>query len=73
MKTLVFFLSAALTLASARAAESLRIYVIDVEGGGSTLVISPSGQSMLIDSGSAGNAGDRDAKNGSPPPCGPRA
>jgi len=62
MKTLVFLLSAALTLASARAADTLRIYVLDVEGGGSTLVISPSGQSMLIDAGSAGAAGDRDAK-----------
>lgn len=36
------------------AADPLRIYVIDVEGGGATLVVAPSGQSMLIDSGSAG-------------------
>ena len=50
-------LCAALSLASGYAADMLRIYVIDVEGGGATLVIAPSGQSMLIDSGSAG---DRD-------------
>jgi beta-lactamase superfamily II metal-dependent hydrolase len=62
MKTLLFFLSAALALAPCYAADTLRIYVIDVEGGGSTLVVAPSGQSMLIDAGSAGPAGDRDAK-----------
>jgi competence protein ComEC len=50
-------LSAALSPSRCYAADTLRIYVIDVEGGGATLVIAPSGQSMLIDSGSAG---DRD-------------
>lgn len=54
-----FALSALIPL---HAADTLRIYVIDVEGGGSTLIVAPSGQSMLIDSGSAGGAGDRDAK-----------
>lgn len=62
MKTLPAALLALAALTSARAAENLRIYVLDVEGGGATLVVSPSGQSMLIDSGSAGQAGDRDAK-----------
>jgi beta-lactamase superfamily II metal-dependent hydrolase len=62
MKNLVLLISAAFSLAPLYAADALRIYVIDVEGGGSTLVIAPSGQSMLIDSGSAGPAGDRDAK-----------
>jgi competence protein ComEC len=38
----------------------LDIYWIDVEGGASTLVVSPSGESFLIDTGWA--AGDRDAK-----------
>lgn len=37
---------------------TLDIYSIDVEGGQSTLYVSPSGQSMLVD---AGNPGDRDA------------
>ena len=31
--------------------KSLQIYFIDVEGGQSTLVVSPSGQSLLIDTG----------------------
>jgi competence protein ComEC len=34
--------------------KSLDIYYIDVEGGGSALFVSPSGQSMLIDSGNPG-------------------
>jgi competence protein ComEC len=36
------------------AAGTLEVYFIDVEGGQSTLVVSPSGQSMLIDTGYAG-------------------
>jgi beta-lactamase superfamily II metal-dependent hydrolase len=39
---------------------NLDIYWIDVEGGAATLVISPSGESLLIDTGWA--VGDRDAK-----------
>jgi competence protein ComEC len=42
------------------ASKSLQIYFIDVEGGQSTLVISPSGQSLLIDTGWPGYEG-RDA------------
>jgi len=38
--------------------KTLDIYFIDVEGGQSTLFVSPSGASMLVD---AGNPGDRDA------------
>jgi competence protein ComEC len=41
-------------------AQALRIYAIDVEGGKSTLYVSPSGESMLIDTGYAGN-NNRDA------------
>jgi len=37
--------------ASAAAAPNLEIYVIDVEGGKSVLLVSPSGQSMLFDAG----------------------
>ena len=40
---------------------SLDIYWIDVEGGGATLIVSPTGQSLLVDAGNPGN-GDRDAK-----------
>lgn len=51
--------SAAATPPTARAG-SLRIAAIDVEGGQATLFVSPGGQSLLIDTGWAGNNG-RDA------------
>lgn len=44
----------------ARGATTLDIYFIDVEGGQSTLVVTPAGESLLIDTGFAGNGG-RDA------------
>src|SRR5216683_1450839 len=37
------------------------IYWTDVEGGGSTLIVAPSGQALLVDTGFPGND-DRDAK-----------
>jgi competence protein ComEC len=40
--------------------KSLQIYFVDVEGGQSTLFVTPEGQSLLIDTGWPGNAG-RDA------------
>ncbi len=46
--------------AAAAAAKSLQIYFIDVEGGQATLVVTPSGQSLLIDTGWPGYEG-RDA------------
>jgi competence protein ComEC len=62
MKTLVLTLAAVVALAQSRpAAPRLRVFVVDVEGGGATLVVSPSGQSMLIDSGSPGAAAERDS------------
>jgi beta-lactamase superfamily II metal-dependent hydrolase len=45
---------------AAQAAKTVDIYFIDVEGGQSTLVVPPSGQALLIDTGYAGNSG-RDA------------
>src|SRR5712692_1909699 len=39
---------------------NLEMYWIDVEGGASTLIVSPSGESLLIDTGY--QVGDRDAK-----------
>lgn len=51
-------LAAALLLASAGAlpaAKSLEVYFIDVEGGQATLLVSPSGESLLIDTGWSGN------------------
>ena len=44
----------------ARAAKPLEIFFIDVEGGQATLIVSPSGQSMLVDTGWRGFNG-RDA------------
>ena len=38
-------------------AQVLHIYAIDVEGGKATLYVSPSGESMLVDTGYAGNGG----------------
>src|SRR5438046_1426402 len=46
--------------ASLPAAKTLDVYFIDVEGGQTTLIVSPSGQSMLVDTGWAGFNG-RDA------------
>lgn len=43
---------------SAAAAKPLEIYWIDSEGGGSTLLVTPDGESVLVD---AGNPGGRDA------------
>lgn len=51
----------ALSLAPLWAAKNLEIYFVDVEGGQATLIISPSGQSMLVDTGWMGY-GQRDAK-----------
>ena len=61
MKHLALVCAAALGLAQAGSVSALRIFVVDVEGGGATLVVSPSGQSMLIDSGSPGPAAERDS------------
>jgi beta-lactamase superfamily II metal-dependent hydrolase len=56
-----FFLAAWLLLAPAVcAAQSLSLHFIDVEGGQATLIVSPSGQSMLVDTGWPGYGG-RDA------------
>jgi beta-lactamase superfamily II metal-dependent hydrolase len=58
MKTILALIIA---LASAAQAQSpLRIFFIDVEGGQSTLFITPSGQSLLVDTGWPGND-NRDA------------
>ena len=54
-------LAPALTVAQTRTAKTLDVYVIDVEGGNSTLFVSPSGESLLIDTGNAGAAAPRDA------------
>jgi beta-lactamase superfamily II metal-dependent hydrolase len=42
---------------SASAARTLDFYFIDVEGGQSTLIVTPAGQSLLVDAGYGGNDG----------------
>ena len=47
-----------LGLVGVQGQEALQVYFVDVEGGQSTLIVSPSGESLLIDS---GFPGERDA------------
>ena len=47
--------------AGAQTPRTLDIYVIDVEGGNATLIVGPSHESLLIDTGNAGAAAPRDA------------
>src|SRR5437870_2575190 len=54
-------LSAMVPAAQTRTPKTLDVYVVDVEGGNATLFVSPSGESMLIDSGNAGAAAVRDS------------
>ena len=49
-----------LALAQNNPSRTLDITWIDVEGGAATLLVAPSGESMLVDTGYA--VGDRDAK-----------
>jgi competence protein ComEC len=51
--TLVLFLLAAARLSPA--ANNLEVYFVDVEGGQATLFVSPSGESLLVDTGWGGN------------------
>ena len=51
----------ALCVMGACAGQTLNVYVIDVEGGNATLFVSPSHESLLIDTGNAGAAAIRDA------------
>jgi competence protein ComEC len=48
-------------LAQPRTSPALSLYLIDVEGGNATLIVSPSGESLLIDTGNGGQAAARDA------------
>jgi competence protein ComEC len=48
-------------IVSAQRARTFDIYVVDVEGGNATLFVSPSGESLLIDTGNGGMAAPRDA------------
>lgn len=59
-RVMTVLLMAGALLVSAGAADNLNIYFIDVEGGQSTLLVTPGGQTLLIDTGYGGN-GNRDA------------
>ncbi|MDP7010028.1 MAG: MBL fold metallo-hydrolase [Verrucomicrobiota bacterium] len=50
--------AALLVVVSAQAEKTLDVYWVDVEGGAATLIVTPAGQSILIDT---GNPGTRDA------------
>ena len=53
--------AAAPALAQTRTAKPLEIYIVDVEGGNATLFVTPSGETVLIDTGNGGAAAARDA------------
>jgi beta-lactamase superfamily II metal-dependent hydrolase len=57
--TLAFALRLSVSTQAGPADKTLDIYWIDSEGGGSTLIVTPAGESVLIDS---GNPGGRDSK-----------
>ncbi|HKB91490.1 MAG TPA: hypothetical protein VKC60_13315, partial [Opitutaceae bacterium] len=58
-KSLLAFLYLLLVFpAVAAERDALRIYWVDVEGGGATLIVTPAGESVLID---YGNPGGRDS------------
>jgi beta-lactamase superfamily II metal-dependent hydrolase len=66
LRSILLFLALAVVvpvylMAQTRTANTLDIYVIDVEGGNSTLFVSPTHESLLIDTGNAGAAAARDA------------
>ena len=66
MRTTLVCLLAAVSLAAPalaqnRAAKPLEIYVVDVEGGNATLFVTPSGETVLIDTGNGGAQAARDA------------
>jgi beta-lactamase superfamily II metal-dependent hydrolase len=60
--TALVALLVASTVAQDPSARTLDIYVVDVEGGNATLLVSPSRQSLLIDTGNSGPAATRDAE-----------
>jgi competence protein ComEC len=60
MKLIQTALIVLLFVAALTAAKTLDMYAVDVEGGKALLLVSPSGQSMLIDAGNPGSNG-RDA------------
>ena len=58
---LTTIVASAVSVSAQAPTRTLDIYVVDVEGGNATLVVSPSGQSLLIDTGNGGMGAQRDA------------
>jgi competence protein ComEC len=54
-------LAVAAALLVAETPQTLEIYAVDVEGGKATLIVSPSRESLLIDTGNIGEGAQRDA------------
>jgi len=54
MRTLYSAILALAAVSVLPAAKNLEVYSIDVEGGQASLIVSPSGESMLVDTGWAG-------------------
>src|SRR5215510_11758968 len=50
------------TMAFAQTRKTLDMYVVDVEGGNAVLFVTPSGESVLIDTGNGGAGAVRDAE-----------
>ena len=44
-------LACCILVASPASAQTMDIYWVDVEGGGATLIVAPTGESMLVDTG----------------------
>ena len=57
---IVSFAALVAVVPHAQTRKTLDIYVVDVEGGNATLFVTPSGQSVLIDTGNGGPAAQRD-------------
>src|SRR5262245_32746109 len=58
-------IAAAIAISQAAGPKTLDIYFVDVEGGQSTLIVTPAGESLLVDSGFPGS-GSFDSKPGDP-------
>lgn len=57
MKRITMMVLLILMLAASASAKSLEIFFIDVEGGQATLIVTPAGESLLIDAGYGGRSG----------------
>src|SRR5712692_2288903 len=60
-RVMILLFASVVSVAQAQNSPTLDVYVVDVEGGNATLFVSPSHESLLIDTGNAGAAAVRDA------------